>query len=90
MAPLFATGFSIVSGEEGLFRPIVERANGAWGGWAGDAWDFFILLKRAYCVSFDNAGIARIANNLAAWADPYNEISAQICAKGEYKGEEEL
>lgn len=50
----------------------------------------FVLLKRAYCVSFDNAGIARIANNLAAWADPYNEISAQICAKGEYKGEEEL
>lgn len=44
----------------------------------------------AYCVSFDNAGIARIANNLAARADPYNEISAQICAKGEYKGEEEL
>ena len=49
-----------------------------------------VLLRGAYCVSFDNAGIARIANNLAAWADPYNEISAQICAKGEYKGEEEL
>lgn len=89
MAPLFATGFSIVSGEEGLFRPIAERVNGMWG-WAGDAWDSFVLLKRAYCVSFDNAGIARIANNLAARADPYNEISAQICAKGEYKGEEEL
>ena len=49
-----------------------------------------MLLRGAYCVSFDNAGIVRIANNLAAWADPYNEISAQICAKGEYKGEEEL
>lgn len=89
MAPLFVTGFSIVSGEEGLFRPVAERADGAWGR-AGDAWDSFILLKRAYCVSFDNAGIARIANNLAARADPYNETSAQICATGEYKGEEEL
>lgn len=89
MAPLFVTGFSIVSGEEKLFCPIAERADGAWG-WAGDARDSFILLKRAYCVSFDNADIARIANNLAARADPYNEISAQICAKGEYKGEEEL
>lgn len=89
MAPLFVAGFSIVSGGEKLFRPIAERADGAWG-WAGDAWDPFVLLKRAYCVSFDNAGIARIANNLAARADPYNEISAQICAKGGYKGEEEL
>ena len=89
MAPLFVTGFSIVSGEEGLFRPVAERANGAWGR-AGDAWDSFILLKRAYYVSFDNAAIARIANNLAARADPYNETSAQICATGEYKGKEEL
>lgn len=89
MAPLFATGFSIVSGEEGLFRPIAERADGAWGGQVMPG-ILFVLLKRAYCVSFDNAGIARIANNLAAWADPYNEISARICAKGEYKGEEEL
>lgn len=88
MAPLFVTGFSIVSGEERLFRPIAERADGAWGGQVmpGILYPF----KRAYCVSFDNAGIARIANNLAARADPYNEISAQICAKGEYKGEEEL
>ena len=49
-----------------------------------------VLLRGAYCVSFDNAGIAQITNNLAARADPYNETNAQICAKGEYKGEEEL
>lgn len=81
MAPLFATGFSIVSGEEGLFRqsPNVQTVR---GGRAGDAWDSFILLKRAYYVSFDNAAIARIANNLAAQVDLYNETSAQICAKG--------
>lgn len=88
MAPLFVTGFSIVSGEERLFRPIAERADGAWG-WAGDARGSLVLLEGAYCVSFDNAGIAQIANNLAARADPYNETNAQICAKGEYKGKEE-
>lgn len=43
----------------------------------------------AYCLSFDNAGIAQIANNLAARIDLYNETSAQRCATGEYKGEEE-
>lgn len=89
MAPLFATGFSIVSGEEVLFRQS-PNARTVCGGGQVMPGILFVLLKRAYCVSFDNAGIARIANNLAAWADPYNEISAQICAKGEYKGEEEL
>lgn len=50
----------------------------------------FFSFKRTYCISFDNAAIAQIANNLVTWADPYNDISAQICTKGEYKGEEEL
>lgn len=35
-----------------------------------------MLLRGAYCVSFDNAAIAQIANNLVTWADLYNETSA--------------
>ena len=50
----------------------------------------FVLLKGTYCVSFGNVVFAQIANNFAAQVDPYNETNAQICAKGEYKGEEEL
>lgn len=46
-----------------------------------------LSFKRAYCISFDNAAIAQIANNLVTWADLYNETSAQRCAKGECRGE---
>ena len=46
-----------------------------------------MLLRGAYCVSFDNAAIAQITNNLVTWADLYNETSAQRCAKGECRGE---
>ncbi len=47
----------------------------------------FFSFKRTYCISFDNAAITQIANNLVTWADLYNETSAQRCAKGEYRGE---
>ena len=46
-----------------------------------------MLLRGAYCISFDNAAITQITNNLATWADLYNETSAQRCAKGECRGE---
>lgn len=48
-----------------------------------------LSFKRAYCISFDNAAIAQIANNLVTWADLYNETSAQRCAKGDAEGKEE-
>lgn len=46
-----------------------------------------MLLRGAYCISFDNAAITQITNNLVTWADLYNETSAQRCAKGECRGE---
>lgn len=49
----------------------------------------FFSFKRTYCISFDNAAIAQIANNLVTWADIYNKTSDKDAPRGNAEGKEE-